>query len=145
MDSSADYGSSSYRRQQNRRQSQIRRQGLSRFPSSWQPGLKRSHDRCLADKSIVLRLLWNNKVARGDVGEKKRLASKKGGVFLVTETTQTGNLRFEFIDRIGSADLTVTDTDTGQSVTLRTETISRVPGLESMNTKSILKEFTRKI
>ncbi|MDR3591258.1 MAG: hypothetical protein P4N41_16515 [Negativicutes bacterium] len=64
---------------------------------------------------------------------------------MVTETTRTGNLKFEFIDRIGSADLTVTDIETGQSVTLKTETISKVPGLESMNTKSILKEFTRKI
>ena len=43
------------------------------------------------------------------------------------EITQTGNLKFEFIDRIGSADLTVTDTTTGQSVTLKTETIGSVP------------------
>jgi hypothetical protein len=80
------------------------------------------------------------------VARKRGLASKKKeGLVVTTETTQTGNLKFDFIDRISSADLTVTDLETGQSVTLKTEIISKVPGLESMNTKSILKEFTRKI
>ncbi|MDR3592850.1 MAG: hypothetical protein P4N41_24590 [Negativicutes bacterium] len=64
---------------------------------------------------------------------------------MAVERTKTGNLEFEFHDHIGSAHLIITDTDTGQSVTLKSETISAVLGLESMNTKSILKEFTRKI
>jgi hypothetical protein len=62
---------------------------------------------------------------------------------VANETTQAGNLKFELADLIGDAVLIITDTDTGQFVTLRSDSISKTP--ERMTARAILKEFLHHI
>jgi len=59
------------------------------------------------------------------------------------ETIQAGNLRFDLDDLVGDAVLIITDTDTGQFVTLRSDAISNTPG--RMTARAIIKEFLHHI
>ncbi|MDR3592227.1 MAG: hypothetical protein P4N41_21420 [Negativicutes bacterium] len=59
------------------------------------------------------------------------------------ETIQAGNLKFELDDLIGNAVLTITDMNTKQSVSLRSEAISKTP--DRMQARAILKEFLHHI